>query len=229
MAQRKSDRGESMSKMNAVACIIPSRLLREGLASLINQQRRYTVCGDTADGVEGTALVREHKPSHVIVHAHLHDSDSLRVAESMLALAHKPRVLFLCWIVSDKWIGAAVKMQPSGVVHGDDGFAHVQKALDALAQKRSYLSPMIDERFVRISEHEEPNGVHRMRRDLLTPRELDMLRVLALGHSLRTACNLLNVSYKTGDKHKSNVMKKLGIHDRVKLARYAIREGLVDL
>jgi DNA-binding NarL/FixJ family response regulator len=97
-----------------------------------------------------------------------------------------------------------------------------------VAAGRVHFSPEVMSRLVVQGNEIRLENPPKSRLRMLSPRERELLRVLAKGVSLKEAAAILGISYKTADKQKASLMAKLDIHDRVELARYAIREGLVE-
>jgi DNA-binding NarL/FixJ family response regulator len=97
-----------------------------------------------------------------------------------------------------------------------------------VASGRVHFSPEVLNRLVIKGDDIKLENPPRSRLSMLSPRERELLRVLARGVSLKDSAAILGISYKTADKQKASLMAKLDIHDRVELARYAIREGLVE-
>ncbi len=104
----------------------------------------------------------------------------------------------------------------------------MREAILAAHRGRVCYAPEVLERLGVVNDGElRLNDQPRTRLELLTPRERELLSLLAQGLSLKAAGRMMNVSYKTADKHKVSLMRKLDIHDRVELARFAIREKII--
>ncbi len=110
--------------------------------------------------------------------------------------------------------------QVDGFVARDADLDELSRAIEALRAGRSHISQEIADRLTR--------AIERARHPALSRREAELLPLLATGLTLHEAAERMSVGYKTADSHRSRLLRKLGIHDRVALARYAIREGIID-
>ena len=138
------------------------------------------------------------------------------------------RLVFLSAHVNDQYIDQALEIEASGYLSKEEPADVVVDAVRRASRGATRFSKSVSERIVlgsgrpRLANHGES------RINLLTPREREILRYLADGMPKKGIANLLDISPKTVEKHCDHIMDKLDIHDRVKLARYAIREGLTQ-
>jgi two-component system response regulator NreC len=213
--------------MIRIFLIESQKLAREGLRLLIEQQSDLVVVGEAESVAHALPLASAHKPDVAVIDFDSLDMD-LPQAVAGLAAAHvDTKVVILGTRRSDEIIAQALQAGVLGFVLKDEGFEQVRDAARAAHAGQHHYTRRIRERLAGDDEALVP-GKTKTRLQLLTPRELQLLRLLAAGMSLKNACKTLHVSYKTADKHKVNLMKKLGIHDRVELARYAIRERIIE-
>lgn len=203
-------------------------LAREGLRLLVDREKDMQVrvaAADVAQVTDGTA------PEYVDIALVNMDSahcDFPAVVKTLRALFRGVRIVALCDRWCDELIARALAEDTEGVVLKDESFANLCAAIRQVHGGRRWYSRRAEQRLVSTGgDGDQPDGL-KTRLNLLTQRELQLLRLLASGLSLKAACAAMKVTYKTGDKHKVNLMRKLDIHDRVELARYAIREGLVE-
>jgi two-component system response regulator NreC len=130
---------------------------------------------------------------------------------------------------NEEWIFQILKAGASGYLIKDSAMTELTSALRAVYQGDSYLSPsiskMVIEEYIRRAEMGEKRGIE----DLLSGREREILQLIAEGNSIPQISNLLCISKKTVEAHKTHIMEKLNIHDKVGLIKYAIRSGLTKL
>ena len=119
-------------------------------------------------------------------------------------------------------------MKANGFVVKSEGISALIEAIHNVVMGWIHFSPVIMNRLVIQGDVIRLEDPPKSRLGVLSPREHELLRVLAKGLSLKEAAAVMGISYKTADKQKASLMAKLDIHDRVELARYAIREGLVE-
>ncbi len=210
--------------------IVDSRALsREGLNLLIDQSAELECLGAFASLVEAIPGATIACPDVVILSLdHEPDGAFERVAE-LAREAPGARIILVTGLVRDEDVRSALDADVAAVVYKGGGFEEITRAIHAVHAGEYHYSPEILDRIGTTDGEPCPSQSSKTRYDLLSPRERELLVVLASGKTLREACGKMNMTYKTADKHKVSLMKKLGIHDRVSLARYAIREGIVDI
>ncbi len=129
---------------------------------------------------------------------------------------------------SDAFIAEALAEGIRGILLESDGFADLCTAIRRVHRGETYYSRRVRERLVHLDRRSEFPQKLASRLQTLTRREREVLELTAKGHAIKQIAPILGVSYKTIDAHRTNLMNKLDIHDRVELTLYAIREGLVD-
>lgn len=137
------------------------------------------------------------------------------------------RLMFLSGSHRDSYVQRALEIGADGYASKAEPLPALILAIRAVAQGESYFSPQIRDRMVIARPQAEPADSFHTRLQSLTRRELEVLGYLARGLAKKEIATLTNTSVKTIEQHCANIMLKLDIHDRVMLARYAIREGLV--
>ena len=153
---------------------------------------------------------------------------SFDAARSLQQLSPDTRTVFLSGFWHDQYIQAALGVQAMAYITKSEPPQRMIEALRSVAMGRTYYSPEVRERIVVGVKGVDLKSKGTTRLDQLTKRELETLRYLARGLSKKNTAVTMHLSVKTIDKHATSLMRKLDIHDRVELARYAIREGLVE-
>ena len=208
--------------------VVDQRLARDGLRLLIEGQPDMTVVGEAAGSDEAVAWARESHPEVILLDIDTPGVDCLETTGRIRCFLPEVRVVALSSNCSDEKIARALEAQILGFALKEEGFSELRDAIRDAAKGEYRYTRRVMDRVVTENGKIEPRQDAKTRYHLLTPRERQLLRLLASGMSLKDACRSLHVSYKTADKHKVNLMKKLDIHDRVELARYAIREKIID-
>ncbi len=202
-------------------------LARDGLSLLIERESNLTLLRAVASLDHEAPDPAAEPPDAVLMDIDYAELDFLHLTKRLRAAWPDAAIVALSSHWSDELITRSLEADIHGFVLRDDGFATIRDALEqTVAGNRYYTRRVQDRLVVDDGGQTEPS---KTRLHLLTQRELQLLRLLASGMSLKRACAAMNVSYKTADKHKVNLMRKLDIHDRVELARYAIREKIVEL
>ncbi|MCK4660782.1 MAG: response regulator transcription factor [Phycisphaerae bacterium] len=204
------------------------QLCREGLHVQLESQVDFTVVGEAANADEGLSEALRHKPDLVLMDIEMPGVSCFDTIRRIHEQLPGTKVVILSGHTNDEQISQAVKAQAQGYAVKEEGFAQVCKAIrDVMCGKMHYAQEVLDR--IKTSNGQLTFDSHpHTRLETLTPRERELLVLLAQGYSLKEAGKALHVSYKTVDKHKVNLMKKLDIHDRVELALFAVREGLVQ-
>ena len=138
------------------------------------------------------------------------------------------RVLFVSGYLNDTYIEQALALEAAGYISKSDPVDAIVHAVLAVARGAVYFSPQVRRRLVVDASGPHLRKAPRARIEMLTPREQQILGYVARGLAKKEIARLVGISPKTVDQHCSHIMDKLDIHDRVALARFAIREGLVE-
>lgn len=203
-------------------------LLREALKLQLSSIADNVEIHEADHGGEAFDLFERYSPELTLLDVDLPDGHAFPLVERMRRLRPGCRVLFLTGYDYDEFIEHAIRVGVHGYVLKSDGVASLLDAIRIVRDGGHYFSDRIARRL------EFLNGKPRLTRPRsealarLTQRERELLACLGRGASLKEAAAMMQVSYKTADNQKANLMRKLDIHDRVELARFAIREGLIS-
>ena len=208
--------------------VVNQRLARDGLRLLVEGEPDMAVVGEAAASDEAVAQARESQPEVILLDIDAPGVDCLETTGRIRDFLPEVRVVVLSSNCSDEMIARTLEGRVLGFALKQEGFDELRDAIRDAAKGKYHYTRRVMDRVVAENGELEPGREAKTRYHLLTPRERQLLRLLASGMSLKDAGRSLHVSYKTADKHKVNLMKKLDIHDRVELARYAIRERIID-
>ncbi len=203
------------------------RILREGLRSLLKQQPDIEVVGEACDGEQAVALALELIPDLVIMDVVMAGMDGVAATRRIRAECPGARVIALSMHSDRRFVSEMLRAGAIGYLVKDSAFEELHQAVRSVMENRPYLSASITctlvEDFVRQASAERPPLSPLQ---MLTAREQEVLRLLADGKRVKEIAHLLNVSVKTVESHRQNIMDKLEIHSTIELTRYALREGL---
>lgn len=202
--------------------------LRESLSHWLRGDSRVQVVGDVGSADEAIPVAAETRPQVIVMDIDLPGRGCFDAVRSIRADLPEIAVLFLSAHTNDNYIEAAINVEALGYLTKHEKPERVLEAILTVAKGGIFFSPEVQERIV-----VESHGV-RLARDathtsLLSPREFEILRYIARGLSKKQIADVIGLSPKTVDNHASSLMSKLDLHDRVELARFAFREGLVHL
>jgi DNA-binding NarL/FixJ family response regulator len=207
------------------------RILREGLRSLLAQQPGVTVVGEASDGESAVALARDLRPDLVIMDVVMPGLDGVAATRRIRAECPATKVIALSMHSDRRFVSEMVRAGALGYLVKDSAFEELNQAVKTVMANRPYLSAVITgtlvEDFVRQTSTQERAPVSPL--EMLTAREQEVLRLLADGKRVKEAAHILNISVKTVESHRQNIMDKLEIHSTIELTRYALREGLTTI
>ncbi len=212
----------------SVLIVDPHTLLRDLLRFLLGESREFECVGSFADHASLLEVSRRLTPNLAVIGIKENDEAAFGAVSKLRREVPMTGIVVVARTVCDADLRRALDTQVFGLVHQSGGFGEIREALRLVHAGRHYYSKAFLDRIDPAVNDFDPGQPTKTRSDLLSPRERQLLRVLAIGTSLRVACEELGISYKTADKQKVSLMKKLAIHDRVSLARFAIREGIVE-
>ncbi len=201
------------------------QLVRQGLRALLAAEPDYTVVGEAANGLEVAPLVEELQPDVLIIDLMMPGLNGLEVTRRISQRAPETRIIILSMHADEEYVRQALHRGAAGYLLKDAGTAELELAVKAVARGETYLSPAVSKQvvadYVRRSNG-EPNVLER-----LTPRQREVLRFISEGTTTQQIARQLNLSTKTVETHRAQLMERLGIHDVAGLVRFAIRMGLV--
>lgn len=215
--------------MRAIRILIADdhELVREGIRSRIESQPGWQVCAEATDGREAAALALEHRPDVVVMDIGMREMNGLEATRAIRGACPDTAVLILTMQESDALVRDALMAGARGFILKTDAGRHLTAAIDALLHQRPYFtggaSTVLLDRFVNGTGEgagEQPGR--------LTPREREILQLLAEGASSKAAAAKLDISVSTVDVHRGNIMRKLRLHSVAELVRYAIRNNLIQ-
>ena len=198
-------------------------LMRAGLASLIARLSDMQVVGEASDGRQAMRMVRELKPDMVLMDIAMPGLNGLEAAERIHGLEPQIKIIILAMHANEDYVAQALKAGASGYLLKDAATTELEMALKSVSMGQFYLSPAISRQVVDNYLRGGPSGL-----EVLTPRQREILQLIAEGKSTREIADTLHVSVKTVETHRTQLMERLDIYDTAGLVRYAVRKGLVS-
>ncbi len=196
--------------------------IREMLSMVLAQEGSYEVVAEASSGPQAMQLLAKKKPKIVILDLVLPELSGLEVLRHIRA-EHKARVFVFTATSNHELIFEAMSEHPHGYVNKWDSLAVFREALRAVAKGARYFSPSTSEIQDRLRRSAPPAW------SALTMRERTVVQMVAEGKSSKEVAASLSISSRTVDDYRSQVMKKLGLHDLTALTRYAVQRGVVPL
>ena len=203
-------------------------LVRSGLRMVLDAQPDIEVVAEAADGAEAVGECLAGTIDLAVLDVAMPRLTGLQAAEELRKRAPGLRVLLLSMHDNEQYFFAALKAGAAGYVLKSSASRDLVNAVRASMRGEPFLYPpavaaLFRAYLERVARGEEPGPV-----DPLTTRELEVLKLIAEAHSSEAIASLLAVSRRTVEHHRANILRKLGMRDRVELTRYAIRRGLIE-
>jgi DNA-binding NarL/FixJ family response regulator len=202
-------------------------LVRAGIRSLLEDMPGVEVIAEAGDGLEAVRLVEEQQPDLVLMDVAMKNVNGLEATAQIRKQYPAVRVLILSMYTNEDYVVQALRAGASGYLVKDSAPLELELAINAVKVGDTYLSPpvsrqMVESYMLRIGSDSSPL-------DALTSRQREILQLIAEGRSTKEMAYLLNVSIKTVETHRAQIMQRLNVRDIPGLVRYAIKAGLVNL
>jgi DNA-binding NarL/FixJ family response regulator len=203
-------------------------VVRVGLGQILRSQPDFEVVAEVADGREAVDVIRARDDIHLaVLDIAMPRLTGLQAAREIAAARPQVRMIMLSVHDSEQYFFEALRVGASGYVLKTAADRDLVEACRAAMRGEPFLFPGAVRALVRDYLERAREGED-VREDPLTPRESEILKLIAEGYSGRQIAEELVISQKTVDRHRSNILEKLGLRDRVDLTRYAIRRGLIE-
>ncbi|HEX8879806.1 MAG TPA: response regulator transcription factor, partial [Candidatus Acidoferrum sp.] len=201
------------------------QLMRSGLRLLIEQQPDLTVVGEAADGREAVALAKSLRPDVAVMDISMPNLNGIEAAHQITQSHVELAVIVLSMHPDESYVLRALKAGAKGYLLKDSAESDLITAVRAVARGKSFFSPAVSkvllDDYIRKLKRSGAEDAY----DLLTPREREVLQLVAEGKSNKEVANLLNLSVYTVETHRSNIMQKLNLKGVPELTLYAVRKG----
>ncbi len=216
-------------------------ILRQGLKMLLSMQQEMQVVGEARTGREAVALTLEMKPDVVVMDISMPDMDGLKACRLIRSQQPATQVLMLTMHESEEYFLQALRVGAAGYLVKKAAPSDLRMAINAIAQGGAFLYPGLAKALIRsyvassssetLASHNQYEAVSAsslaQALHVLTPREVEVLRLVAEGHTNQEIADQLMLSIKTVQSHRANVMEKLDLRDITRLVRFAVRYGLI--
>lgn len=206
-------------------------VVRRGLASLLQGHEGWEICGDAKDGREAVEKARELKPDVVILDVGMPNLNGLAATRQLLQQNPQQKIIVLTITDSDHVIREALDAGARGFVLKSDAARDLVSAVEALQRNRMFFTPRVNDMVLAGFLEKGGGGTNNKAPKLpkLTPREREVIQLLAEGKSSKEVASALNLSTKTAETHRSNIMRKLDIHSIRDLVVYAVKNDIIQV
>ena len=202
------------------------KLVRAGIRALLESLQGVSVVAEAGNGGEVLSLAREHRPDVVLLDISMPGLNGLDASMQLKHDLPEVRVIMLSMHANEEYVLQALRSGAAGYMLKDSATAELELALKAVTQGETYLSPPISRQVV--EGYVQRVGSEQAGTENLTPRQRQVLQLIAEGHSTKEIAFRLELSVKTVETHRAQLMERLQIRDIAGLVKYAIRSGLAS-
>lgn len=200
-------------------------IVRQGLRALLGAEPDFQVVGEAADGLETIVLVERLKPGMLIVDVMMPGLNGIEITRRVADSSPQTRVIILSIHADEAHVLEALRYGASGYVLKDADLADLVRGLHEVAAGRRYLSPPLSERA--IEAYAKRAAASEDLHQALTPREREILQLVAEGHTSAAIAMRLGISPRTVEVHRAHLLHKLGLRTQTDVIRYALRRGIL--
>ncbi|MFO7681537.1 MAG: response regulator transcription factor [Chloroflexota bacterium] len=201
-------------------------LVRQGIRALLEQSGDVQVVAEAATGEEAIQLTELHKPEVVVMDLSMPRLDGAQAAGRILDMNLPTQIIILSMHDDTTMVQQLLRRGVKGYLLKDAVTEELLLAVRSVSQGKMFLSPTISDTVMTMLLSPSDASAEHMA-DLLTPREREVLQLVAEGHTNNDMADILSISVKTVEKHRANVMSKLQVNDLASLIREAIKQGLI--
>jgi DNA-binding NarL/FixJ family response regulator len=206
---------------------------RQGIRALLESHPGWQVCSEAKDGRDAVEQAASAKPDLILLDIGMPNLNGLEAARQILAKDPGVAILILTMHDSDAVAREVLRAGARGFLLKSDAGRELVAAVEALHAQRTYfttrVSQMILDGFLRREQEDSFDGRADSFDEVLTSREREVIQLLAEGRTSKEVAVALNLSVKTAETHRTNLMRKLGLHSIADLTRYAVRNGIVQV
>ncbi len=204
-------------------------VVRQGLRVLLEAHLGWEVVGEASNGREAVEKVRQLKPDVVVLDISMPELNGLEATRQILKAAPQTEVLILTMHESEQVAREVLAAGARGYLLKSDAGRDLVSAVDALRLRRPFFTPRVSQMVLEGFLHGPAVGDTGLpKREMLTPREREIVQLLAEGRSNKEVATSLGISPKTIETHRANIMRKLNLHSVSELVRFAVRNRMVE-
>jgi len=201
---------------------------RQGIRALLESHPGWEVCAEAKDGREAVELATNSQPDIALLDIGMPNLNGLDAARQILAMSPAIRILILTMHDAEQVVREVLAAGARGFVLKSDAARDLVAAVDALQHRRTFFTTRVTQMVLNGYLHQERES-QPSAKTVLTPREREVIQLLAEGKTSKEVAVALKLSVKTAETHRTNLMRKLDLHSVADLTLYAIRNGIVQI
>jgi DNA-binding NarL/FixJ family response regulator len=203
-------------------------LVRQGLKSLLAEGDQYDVVGEAEDGLEAIRSVAKLKPDLLLLDLAMPRMNGISAIKAIKQQQPETKIIAITFHTSDEYILAAFESGADGYCLKNDTHANLLLALKRVMAGKRYISPEVSDKLLDGYLEGSRTVKSESAWETLTPREMEILKLVGEGYTSPEIADFLCISSKTVDKHRSNIMRKLDLHSAAALTAYALEKGVIS-
>ena len=205
-------------------------LVRRGLRALLESHPGWSICAEAQTGREAVTKAEEERPDIAILDVTMPELNGVEAARRILKTSPNTEILVLSVHYSDQLIRDALDAGVRGCVAKSDSGRDLTIAVEALADHKPFFTPRVTELILSNlnTRGTSSSAMPEVSGERLTPREREIVQLLSEGKSSKEVAAMLNISVKTAETHRANIMRKLSMHSVSELVRYAVRNQIIE-
>ena len=217
--------------MSALRILIADdhEVTRLGVRALVEDHPGWSVCGEAADGREAVACAAQLQPDLVLLDIAMPNLNGIDATRQILRAAPDTRVLILTMHDADEFVDEVLRAGASGFLPKIDAGRDLVAAVEALQKGRTFFTERVWQLVIDGYLQSPSESAQRIQQPALSPREREVIQLLAEGKNNKEVATILQISLKTAETHRVNLMHKVNAHSVVDLTHYAVRNRIVDV
>jgi len=217
--------------MHKIKCLLVDdhTLVRQGIRQLLDRETDIEVVGEAACAQEGVTKTRELRPDVVLMDVSMPGLSSFEAVRQIRKQSPGSKVLFLTMYDDKEYVVECMEAGAAGYILKDTPIQQLVTAVRDVYRGQKYLSPQVLSKMTDVFQGERLKPNTKLRLSRLTPRERNVVKLLAEGRSAKEIATLLELSVRTVESHRFNLMHKLNVHNRAQLVAYAVRKKIIKI
>jgi len=206
-------------------------LFREGLKAIIERNATFEVVGEAGNGREALKMVQRFKPDVALIDMSLPDQSGIELTRDVLKFSPKTRIMIVSMHSKIDYIVGAFRAGATGYVIKESASDKLLQGIKTVIKGDFFMDTSVSQKVVKklVGLQEKEIKIPDDAYDTLTPREQEVMALVAEGHSTNKIGEMLFISSKTVENHRSSIMRKLDLHSTIDIARYAAKLGLINV
>ncbi len=202
-------------------------IVRQGLRSLLERQQDMEVAGEAGDGREAVRMAEELDPQIIVMDIAMPQLNGIDAAEQVLRTSPQTKIILLSMYADEEFLTRALTVGVKGYLLKDSAELDLVRAVRAVAAGKSFFSPAISQALAEDYVRQLQSKGLQDSYELLTPREKEIIQLLAEGKSNKEVATVLDVSPYTVETHRMHLMQKLNLHNTAEIVLYAVRKKII--